>query len=242
MPNNLLLHRTLQQHNGWNLLHPFQDRRFLGLQLLGSVFGSLAHCAATGILHPPHSLLLLYWVTISKCPIKVDCAVYCPSPNVACTSGQSVPNREDIKVELGVKIYFDAVETAARVEINKSLIRKVYHDGDAVIRKWKPDAVEMLVWHVAAHEVGHAIYNLESVNDIFTVPGYKTLLEEPRAELTAMFTLKLLFEQAVLDRAKLDEALAHFALDALRYFDKYDSEAMRPYCIFQCFAHKVQPS
>ena len=68
--------------------------------------------------------------------------------------GQSIPNREDVKVEKGVKIYFDAVETAARVEINKGLVRKVYHDADAVLDTWRPDAVEMLVWHVAAHEVG----------------------------------------------------------------------------------------
>jgi hypothetical protein len=154
-------------------------------------------------------------------------------------SGQSIPNREQVKVEKGVKIYFDAVETAARVEINKALVRKVYHNADAVLAKWRPEAVEMLVWHVAAHEVGHAIYNLEAVSDSFSVPGNKTLLEEPRAELTAMFTLKLLFEQAVLDRQHLDEALAHFALDALRYFDKYESEGLRPYCIFQCYAHKV---
>ena len=48
-----------------------------------------------------------------------------------------------------------------------------------------------------------------------------------------MFTLKLLHEQGVLDKPHLDMALAHFALDALRYFDKYDSEALRPYIIFQ---------
>ena len=62
---------------------------------------------------------------------------------------------------------------------------------------------------------------------------HESLLEEPRAELTAMFTLKLLHEQGVLDKPHLDMALAHFALDALRYFDKYDSEALRPYIIFQ---------
>jgi hypothetical protein len=59
-----------------------------------------------------------------------------------------------------------------------------------------------------------------------------SLLEEPRAELTSMFTLRLLFEQKMLERSQLDAALAHFALDALRYFDKYDSEALRPYIIF----------
>jgi hypothetical protein len=136
-------------------------------------------------------------------------------------SGQSIPNREDVKQAKGVKIYFDAVETSARVEINKKLIAKCYHDASAaVIDKWRPSAVEQLVWHVAAHEVGHAIYNLESVASVFTSGANKSLLEEPRAELTAMFTLKLLFEQGVLDRHKLDESLAHFALDALRYFDK----------------------
>eukprot|EP00928_Gymnodinium_smaydae_P078373 TRINITY_DN6224_c0_g2_i2.p1 TRINITY_DN6224_c0_g2~~TRINITY_DN6224_c0_g2_i2.p1 ORF type:complete len:586 (-),score=139.03 TRINITY_DN6224_c0_g2_i2:191-1948(-) len=155
-------------------------------------------------------------------------------------SGQSIPNREDIKEQMGVKIYFDAVETAARVEINKTLVRKVFHDADtAVLDRFKPDAVEQLVWHVAAHEVGHAIYNLEGVKDCFTNPANNTMLEEPRAELTAMFTLRLLFQQGVLTREKLDESLAHFALDGLRYFDKYDSEALRPYIIFQIYAYKV---
>lgn len=154
-------------------------------------------------------------------------------------SGQSIPNRENVKEEKGVKIYFDAIETAARVEINKNLVRKVYHDAETVISTFKPDAVEQLVWHVAAHEVGHAIYNLSGVADCFSSPSYESMLEEPRAELTAMFTLRLLYQQEVLDRAKLDESLVHFALDGLRYFDKYDSEALRPYIIFQVYAYKV---
>jgi len=155
-------------------------------------------------------------------------------------SGQSIPNREQVKEEKGVKIFFDPVETAARVEINKKLIANVYHDAEAsVISKFKPDAVEQLVWHVAAHEVGHAIYNLAGVAECFSEPANETMLEEPRAELTAMFTLKLLHEQGVLDRPKLDEALAHFVLDGLRYFDKYDSQALWPYIIFQIYNHKV---
>jgi len=155
-------------------------------------------------------------------------------------SGQSIPNREKVKQAKGVKIYFDAVETAARVEINKKLIIQVYHDAEAsIIDKFKPDAVEQLVWHVAAHEIGHAIYNLNGVVDCFSQPANESLLEEPRAELTAMFTLKLLHEQGVLDRDKLDESLAHFILDGLRYFDKYNSEALRPYIIFQVYNYKV---
>ena len=62
------------------------------------------------------------------------------------------------------------------------------------------------------------------------------MLEEPRAELTAMFALQLLYDEGVLDRAHLDRALAHFAMDGLRYYDKYASEALRPYIIFQARA------
>ena len=72
--------------------------------------------------------------------------------------------------------------------------------------------------------MGHAIYNLRTCMSLFSTPANESMLEEPRAELTAMFALRMLFEQKVLDRAHLDMALAHFALDALRYFDKYASD------------------
>jgi len=113
-------------------------------------------------------------------------------------SGQSIPNRVSVKEEKGVKIYFDAIETQARVEINKALVLQVYHEAasaSGVLTRYPPDAVEQLVWHVAAHEVGHAIYNLSSLQECFSSPGNVSLLEEPRAELTAMFTLRLLHRE-----------------------------------------------
>eukprot|EP00929_Paragymnodinium_shiwhaense_P004664 TRINITY_DN10577_c0_g1_i1.p1 TRINITY_DN10577_c0_g1~~TRINITY_DN10577_c0_g1_i1.p1 ORF type:complete len:572 (-),score=153.64 TRINITY_DN10577_c0_g1_i1:210-1925(-) len=155
-------------------------------------------------------------------------------------SGQSIPNRVDVSEDKGIKIYFDAVETAARVEINKRLIQEVFHEAAAetgVLTKFEPEAVEQLVYHVAAHEVGHAIYNLRNVEKSLPFPSIS--LEEPRAELTAMFTLKLLHEKHGLPLPKLQKALAHFCLDGLRYFDKYDSSALRPYIIFQIYAYKV---
>jgi hypothetical protein len=111
-----------------------------------------------------------------------------------------------------------------------------------VIAQYKPDAVEQLVWHVAAHEVGHAIYNLETMKEPLGNPSFLTLLEEPRAELTAMFTLKLLHEKGVLTLSHLTECLVHFALDALRYFAKYSSAPLQPYIIFQIYAYKVYHS
>jgi hypothetical protein len=159
-------------------------------------------------------------------------------------SGQSIPNRVSVKEEKGVKIYFDPVETAARMRINSSLVQGCYLNADDVFSKFCPEeaeewAAEVLCWHVAAHEVGHAIYNLGAVSKVFTSPANESLLEEPRAELTAMFTLTLLLQQGVLDEIAVSRALVHFALDALRYFDKYDSEALRPYIIFMVYSYKT---
>jgi len=154
-------------------------------------------------------------------------------------SGQSIPNRQDVAVEKGIKIYFDAVETKARVQLNMSLIEKVFADPAGVIAKYKPEAVEQLVWHVAAHEVGHAIYNLATVEEALGSKSVVALLEEPRAELTAMWTLRLLHSKGVLTLDHLKECLAHFALDGLRYFNKFKSEPLRPYIIFQIYAYKT---
>lgn len=154
-------------------------------------------------------------------------------------SGQSIPNRINVKTEKGVKIYFDADETQARVDLNEALVRKVFHEADQrILHKYKPDAVEQLVWHVAAHEVGHAIYGLQLMDD-YCDQEILGLLEEPRAELTAMFTLRLLFEKKVITLEHLQQALAHFCIDALRYFDKVDSAALEPYIVFQIYAWKV---
>lgn len=55
------------------------------------------------------------------------------------------------------------------------------------------------MWHVAAHEIGHAIYGLDGVKDAIKV-STKTLLEEPRAELTALHTMTLLLPAGFLKK------------------------------------------
>ena len=100
---------------------------------------------------------------------------------------QAIPNRRDVAEDKGIKIYFDAVETAARVEINKALVTRVFHEATAplgVLTTYAPDAVEQLVWHVAAHEVGHAIYNLGAVSDEFSQPSCAPSPNKDRARLT----------------------------------------------------------
>jgi hypothetical protein len=154
-------------------------------------------------------------------------------------SGQSVPNRTEVSKEKGVKIYFDAIETEARIKQNAKLVNKLYASGDEVLAKYQPTASEQLVWHVAAHEVGHAIYNLSTIENSLTNPSVCGLLEEPRAELTAMWALQLLYTKNILTLEHLQQSVAIFALDGLRYFAKFSSQPLRPYIIFQIYAYKV---
>ena len=76
-------------------------------------------------------------------PFKTGCSL------VFSYSGQSIPNRLDVKKEKGVKIYFDAIETMARVEQVKLKVQDIYLNGKVeVVDKFKPDAVDQLVWQI----------------------------------------------------------------------------------------------
>ena len=108
----------------------------------------------------------------------------------------------------------------------------------SVIDKFKPDAVDQLVWHVAAHEVGHAIYGIRSIKK-YIQKETNMMLEEPRAELTAMFTLRLLYREKVLSLDELKKHLTHFCLDGVRYFMKYHTISLQPYIVFQVHAYNV---
>ena len=63
---------------------------------------------------------------------------------------------------------------------------------------------------MASHEIGHAIYGLDAVSEHIKV-STKTLLEEPRAELTALHTLPLLLAAGILDQARAQHTSACLA-------------------------------
>jgi hypothetical protein len=140
-----------------------------------------------------------------------------------------------VKNEKGVKIYFDVVSTARRGEQAKQLMAKVFADQSLGSRL---NAVETIIYHVAAHEFGHAIYGLDHVAKCIKVET-KTLLEEPRAELTALTTMKLLLEANKIDKTKLQQQLGSYAIAELRRFAMFDSTSLRPYIIsaMSCYKH-----
>ena len=73
--------------------------------------------------------------------------------------------------------------------------------------------VGTIVWHVAAHEIGHAIYGLtaDGVKNVIKT-STKTLLEEPRAELTALHTMTLLEPAGLLSKVCCHKTLLPWLL------------------------------
>jgi len=160
-------------------------------------------------------------------------------------SGQSIPNRSEVKEEKGVKIYFDPISTANREKQTALLVKKIFSGDQILMLNERLDPVETIVYHVAAHEVGHAIYSsfsflcrslfpLASIHcflflflflfllffyysslvapnlDIEQVKGSiktttRTLLEEPRAELTTLHTMKLMSQKGILTPSDLQK-------------------------------------
>eukprot|EP01006_Ploeotia_vitrea_P029425 TRINITY_DN61974_c0_g1_i1.p1 TRINITY_DN61974_c0_g1~~TRINITY_DN61974_c0_g1_i1.p1 ORF type:complete len:550 (-),score=88.97 TRINITY_DN61974_c0_g1_i1:1577-3226(-) len=145
-------------------------------------------------------------------------------------SGQSIPNRSDVKEAKGVKIFFDAISTGFRMEQAADLARKVIAEDQIEAAVKSLDAVNCLTWAVAGHEVGHAIYNLETLKGVIS-PAVQSELEEPRAELTALHTMKLLLNCGMMTQQQLEAELTSFAVHDLRRFAMFDSSALRPYTI-----------
>lgn len=59
----------------------------------------------------------------------------------------------------------------------RELVQQIYDNADSLAPRL--DAVDTIVYHVAAHEVGHGIYNLEALKSELKADT-PSLLEEPR--------------------------------------------------------------
>jgi hypothetical protein len=151
-------------------------------------------------------------------------------------TGQSIPNRDSVKNQKGVKIYFDMTSSKSRKEETKRLASIVFSKSDELCSQL--NEINSVVYLIAAHEFGHAIYNLQCVKDEIR-PELKSLLEEPRAELTALTTLKLMFDAKFIDEKIMKNSLLNFCLDDLRRFAKYNSSATRPYTISALSCYKI---
>jgi len=150
-------------------------------------------------------------------------------------SGQSIPNRNEVKREKGVKIYFDPVSTAMRMKHVKKLVKQVFENTSLADRV---NALDVITKHISSHEFGHAIYNLEYAKECISSETM-SLLEEPRADLTALTTMLLMYRENILDMATLKEALFNFAASDLRRFVMYENVATKAYTISAVNSYKV---
>ncbi|EFC42681.1 predicted protein [Naegleria gruberi] len=151
-------------------------------------------------------------------------------------SGQSIPNRTEVKNKKGVKIYFDPVATESRRHQTISLVNKVCENSEELASYI--NTIDTIKNHIAAHEIGHAIYNLEFIKEHIKVDT-KSLLEEPRAELTALFTMRLLHKNGHISSEELSRSLASFAMQDFRRFAMFDKSSLRPYIISAISTYKI---
>eukprot|EP01080_Neovahlkampfia_damariscottae_P004488 gene4488-7869_t len=151
-------------------------------------------------------------------------------------TGQSIPNRDSVKNAKGVKIYFDPISSQSRKEETTRLTNMVFSKPDQLVSQLSE--IDTIVYLVAAHEFGHAIYNLECVSE-YLRPESSSLLEEPRAELTSLTTLKLMYDAKFINEESMKKNLLNFCLDDLRRYAKYDSSATRPYTISSLNCYKI---
>jgi len=143
-----------------------------------------------------------------------------------------------VKETKGVKLYFDPVSTGIRQRSTEGLLVKVFAQEQHQKLVETLDPVETIVYHVSAHEVGHSIYNLKSLEDIL-LPTTPSLLEEPRAELTSLFTMNLLYKANMISLEHLQQILASFMAQDLRRYSMFDSSATRPYTISAMHTYNV---
>lgn len=150
-------------------------------------------------------------------------------------SGQSIPNRYEVRSTKGTKIYFDPISTSMRIQKVQNLVRKIFGEPSLVKRI---DHLDSIVNHVAAHEFGHGIYGLEALSDKVKI-ATRSLLEEPRAELTALTVMKLMYEENLIHLEDLQKTLFNFAASDLRRFVMFDSEGTWPYTISAINTYKT---
>eukprot|EP00493_Phyllostaurus_siculus_P004423 UN04444 len=104
--------------------------------------------------------------------------------------GQCLPNRPEVKIVCGVKIFLDPGGVSNSHERTKAVVRKVFENPEPLCDYFNVE--DDVTYLTATHEMGHAVYNLLRTNNT----ELSTVLEEPRAELCTIFMLKVLCEKS----------------------------------------------
>lgn len=142
-------------------------------------------------------------------------------------AGQSIPNRTNVKLEKGVKIYLDYQSNLARTERAKELFVQVFGEKyKNYVGQIKTD--DQMIHHVVPHEYGHTICNFGDYAP--QVPNsFSQNLEELRADLNALASLHILRTTGKFTDDQLLETVVGYIAHELRRFAMWTSNSVQPY-------------
>lgn len=150
-------------------------------------------------------------------------------------AGQSIPNRTEIRRKKGVKIYFDPVTMSLREKQMKKALETVCGSKEVLD---KVDVIPFIVFHLSAHEFGHAIYPVGLMEDVLDGVT-RSLLEEARADMTAYTAINLARKSGKYAESELKTALFNSMAFDLRRYVLWDSETLKPYRYSAMNAYKI---
>jgi hypothetical protein len=136
-------------------------------------------------------------------------------------AGQNVPNRQDVRMHKGVKIFLDMDTFAERAEKQLRLVKKLFGGSAEQLfsESEQEDYVQMLAGvFVPGHEFGHVVFLDEHTEERLT-PRLKDQLEEHKSDLTISALIPSLYP----DLKDQEIFLKAYFLDLLRTLTHHDS-------------------
>lgn len=146
-------------------------------------------------------------------------------------AGQNVPNRGDVRVEKGVKIFMDAesmnIRTAQMRRLMGAIIGKEATDKEFV----DPDHMISAGLLITGHEVSHNAFVTPDTEKRIgvTLQSLKSLIEETKAEFGILALLPKQHERGEISSVEMRKVATHMVAESLRFLLYRDIPTIRPY-------------
>lgn len=142
-------------------------------------------------------------------------------------AGQNVPNREDLRIQYGVKVFLDLDTLRMRWESEKKLLTKIFGERTADLFSDEESLIlSEAVVRVPGHEYGHNTAIQEETREKLGTDNYKNL-EETKANLTALTTIHS--SENWLDGTQKRNVLKAMFAVCIRSLSLKSDESKRPY-------------
>jgi hypothetical protein len=143
-------------------------------------------------------------------------------------AGQIVPNRSEIRVRRGVKIFLDLKSMAIRAALMREKMARVFGWEVAERELVDPDFLISAGILVSGHEVAHNAF-VTTETDARIGKTVRALLEETKADFCGVAPLLRQVARGELGNAELRRVLAWLVATSLRDLLSREQESHRPY-------------